>query len=129
MIKGKELYPLRKHCLTLGDCCHKNINRILDEMVDNKDCAEELCKFAKCCIVLEKLCECICTCCCNGECVSSGMMSDYKMRCRMITNCCKKLMKKLSKEKCKYLRCDQITKMCADKKTRRASPRRGTQKR
>ena len=30
--------------------------------------------------------------------VSSGMMSDYKMRCRMITDCCKKLMKKLSKE-------------------------------
>ena len=116
MIKGNALYPLNKHCSDLGHMCCKNINRILECIEDHPHCSSELCKFTKCCLVMEKLCECISCCCCNKDCVGSGLMSEFKQHCTTMTKCCETLQKKLSKEKAYYIKCNKIIKMCKDKK-------------
>ena len=130
MITGKSLYKLNTHCTNLGGMCHKNINRILDSIKEHPHCAGELAKFTKCCIILEKLCECICTCCCNADCVGTGLMSEFKGRCKIITHCCNDLKNKLPKEKCKYLRCDTFLNMCKNKQaTRKRSSKKNRSRR
>ena len=109
---NKRLHKLREKCTNLALCCHKNVNRILDCMVHDKENCAHLCEFAKCCIIMEKTCECVTSCCCNAEHVSKHLECELDSKCAHIVRCCDKLMKCLSKERCKYLRCDKIKKMC-----------------
>lgn len=112
MIKGKQLYKIHNHCSKLRDLCHSTVNRALDTTKEHSHCNEELCKFIKCCVVCEKLCDCICCCCCNSECVGSGMMSEYKSQCKKMIQCCEKLVKALPKDKSSYLHCNKFINMC-----------------
>ena len=131
MIKGKELYKLHKHCCDLRDLCHSTLNRAIDTMKDNHHCNEDLCKLTKCCIVTEKLCDCIVSCCCNCECVGSGMMSEHRDQCKKIVHCCENLLSKMSKSHCDYLHCNKFIKMCKGKSHTRKQKRtkRSTKKR
>ena len=113
-VKNTNLRKIREECSKMRDVCHKNLNRVLDTMVDESDkmTCQHLCKFAKCCVVMERLCECIESCCCNIENVSTSLKSEYKSRCKEIKSCCEKLLNCLPKSKSDYLRCKIIKKMC-----------------
>ena len=111
-MEGKDLYSFSMHCTQLQLCCHKNVNRIIELMCEFPKLNNELSKFSKCCLVMEKLCDYMNNCCCNSDKISKHSMSEYKMKCSELVKICYKLNKDLNKKKSDYIRCTIISKLC-----------------
>ena len=119
-MEGKNLHVLREHCTQIQLTCHKNVNRILELMVnhssgskDNSSICGHLSQYAKCCLVLEKLCDYINNCCCNQDAVSQHSLRELNMKCSKISKCCKGLMKVLEKKEHEYIRCGMMHELCS----------------
>ena len=112
MIQGKALYKLRKDCTEIQLCCHKNVNRILELMGKHHEHAAHLEKYAKLCLVLEKLCDYVSNCCCNQDMVSMHCFNELKSKCCGIAKVCSKLSEGLDHETAEYIRCKQMCHLC-----------------
>ena len=122
-MEGKKLYPLREDCTELQLCCHKNINRVIEMMSHYPKHSKVLGKYAKLCIVLEKLCEYICSCCCNTDNVSNNILSEHKSKCNQMIAVCKKINSFIDRDDGKYIRCNDMIKLCS-KYTKKRSRKR-----
>ena len=111
-MKGKALYPLNDDCFMLQKTCHRTINRILELMVKHPEHSKNLSKYAKKCMVMEKLCEYVCGCCCNDDNVSIHMMSELREKCRELKDISNVLNSELPKDKSLYIRCEIVSKLC-----------------
>ena len=111
-IKGNGLYSFSEDCGHLQHDCSKNVNRILEKMVQHHDCCDLLERFTKECMVLSKFCEYLCHSCCNSECISSHCLKELKSKAKQIKKTCAQIMKKMPKNDCMYIRCHTIPKLC-----------------
>ena len=111
-MEGKILHSFRTRCSSIQSCCHKNINRILELMVKHPNNSKHLEKYAKLCLVNEKLCEYLCNCCCNSDKISKYMLLEYKEKCGEMSKLCKKLIGVLSAKDAKYVRCSELHSLC-----------------
>ena len=114
-MKGSSLFVIREQCTNIQLCCHKNINRILELMTkNNKDLniMKNLEKYTKLCISMEKLCEYVCSSCCNANEVSNNILKEFNLMCNKMKNICNKLKLKLISKYCKYIRLDEMSKLC-----------------
>jgi len=112
MIQGKELYRMREQCTEIQLCCHKNVNRILELMGKHHDHAAHLEKYAKLCLVLEKLCDYVSNCCCNQDSVSMHCFHELKSKCGAITRVCEDLLNHLEQDVAEYIRCQHMCDLC-----------------
>lgn len=115
-----NLNEMRINCSNLQICCHKNINRILELMVQHSEFSQLLNEYAKKSLVLEKLCDYVCNCCCNNSGVSRHLQSELKQQCKSMSSICNKLIKTLPSNKSKYIRCDVVSKMCLLKNNKKS---------
>ena len=113
-----NLVKLREHCTELQIMCHKNINRILEMMVKHPDHGDHLNKYAKLCIVMEKLCEYISSSCCNQDKVSKHIICERKEKCIDLCAICDKLCEVLPKDVIKYIRCKETSKLSKSIRTK-----------
>ena len=111
-MRGKSLYPLNDECSMLQKTCHRTINRILELMVKHPEHGKNLSKYAKMCMVMEKLCEYVCGCCCNDDNVSGHMMSELREKCIELKDIANVLHSELPKDKSVYIRCQIVVKLC-----------------
>ena len=131
-MKGKSLYPLNDDCLMLQKTCHRTINRILELMVKHPDHSKNLSKYAKKCMVMEKLCEYVCGSCCNDDYVSVNMMAELRDKCRELKEIANLLHSELPKDKSEYIGCQMLSKLCdkrmGSKKSKKKSKTPSTKK-
>ena len=113
MIQGKELYRMREQCTEIQLCCHKNVNRILELMGKHHEHAAHLEKYAKLCLVLEKLCDYVSNCCCNQDSLSMHCVHELKSKCGGITKVCHNLLNHLESDVADYVRCQHMCDLCA----------------
>lgn len=111
-MEGKILYSIREDCSKLQEMSHININRILELMTQHHKISVKLKNYAKCCMVMEKLCDYICNCCCNADFVSDFSIAELLDKCLKMKNCCLELNNLLSKEKSEYIRCIKMISLC-----------------
>lgn len=111
-MEGKKLYAFKKNCKKLQECCHNTVNRILELMTKHPEHCNDLCNYVKECLVMDKLCDYLCSCCCNSDNISNNMMKEYKDKCSSMEKICKKLLKHMPKKECKYIRCEEMVKLC-----------------
>jgi len=114
-MRGKALYPLNDECSMLQRTCHRTINRILELMVKHPEHSKNLCKYAKKCMVMEKLCDYVCGCCCNNDDVSINMMKELREKCSSLKEIAFNLHNELPKDKSEYIRCQIMVKLCDDR--------------
>ena len=108
-----NLYEVRDETTKIQLCCHEVLNRILDLMVKHPKHAAHLNKYSKACLVMERLCEYISHGCCNSVGLSSHIISERNLKCNEMINCCNSVMScGLSKDDCKYLRCEEMKSKC-----------------
>lgn len=115
----QNLHTLRKACVKIQSTCHKNVNRVLELMVDhsgfpqNSSTCEQLSQYCKCCLVLEKLCDYIHNCCCNADEISDHCLNELDMKCDRMCKCCEGLMAVLEPNQHEYIRCEIMHRMCS----------------
>ena len=118
---GKSPHEFRMHCSQLQDCCHKTVNRVMSKMVEHPEMARHLELYGKKCLVVERMCDYITWCCCYDDRVSDVMRQEYHRQCRMLIECCDKLMAEMPKKEMEYIRCDVIRKLCSGKSAKKSS--------
>ena len=118
---GKSLHEFREHCTHLQDCCHKTVNRVMSKMVEHPEIARHLELYGKKCLVVERMCDYITWCCCYDDRVSDVMRQEYHRQCKMLMECCDKLMVEMPKKEMEYIRCDAIRKLCSGKSSSKKS--------
>jgi len=108
-----NLHNIREQNTKLQLCCHQVLNRILDLMVKYPKHAPHLNKYSKACLVMERLCEYVSHGCCNSIGLSNHIVSECQLKCNEMVDCCKVVMYcGLSKDDCKYLRCEEMKSLC-----------------
>ena len=111
---------LRESCEELESICKHNLNRILECMTKNPKTCKHLEKYAKKCVIMEKLCDYTACNCCNADSVSILILKEHKQKCNDMVKLCKDLKKVLSKDVCDYIRCDKMIKLCGSKKSKKS---------
>ena len=113
-MEGEKLYSFKSICNDLGMTCHNTKNRVIEKMCNyDKNISEKLAKYLKCLMTIEKLCEYLCTCCCEMENITVSGLSEIKLRCKTVIECCKTLKSLLKKEDYDYINCDKIMNICS----------------
>ena len=102
-----NLVKLREHCTELQIMCHKH-----------PDHGDHLNKYAKLCIVMERLCEYISSSCCNQDKVSKHIICERKEKCIELCAICDKLCDVLPKDVIKYIRCKETSKLSKSIRTK-----------
>ena len=120
-MSNKFVHKFRAHCTQLQDCCHKTVNRVMSKMVEHPQFARHLELYGKKCLVVEKMCEYITWCCCYEDKVSDMLIEEYHDQCKMLMECCDKLMSVMPKKEAEYIRCGGIKKLCSNKSSRKSS--------
>ena len=110
------LNGLRESCEDLQLMCKHNLNRILECMPKNPKACNHLEKYAKKCIIMEKLCDYTACNCCNADGVSMLILKEHKQKCNDMVKVCKDLKKVLSQDVCDYIRCDKMIELCGPNK-------------
>ena len=108
-----NVYKIKRDITNIQKCCHEVLNRVLDLMVKYPKHCGHLNKYAKECLVMERLCDYICNCCCNAPTVSLHIMNECNEKCNGMIDICDNLIKcGLPNKECNYLRCDEMIKLC-----------------
>ena len=105
----EKVTKCKNMCGELNKICHNTKNRVIEKMCECKktDC-KVLAKYLQLLMMTESLCNYICLCCCEDEKVSSSIKSELNQKCKGLVNTSDKLLERLSKEHCDYLRCNEI---------------------
>jgi len=114
----KKIYECKNMCKKLGDCCHNTKNRVIEKMCtcDKNDC-KPLADYLQSLMILESLCSYICICCCEHESLSPSIMSELSSKCTTLISQGDKLLKRIDKQNCDYIRCEELKKLCSDCKS------------
>ena len=113
-----NIYSLRESCEDLQLMCKHNLNRILECMTKHPEECEHLEKYAKKCVIMEKLCEYTACNCCNADSVSMLILKEHQQKSIEMVKICEDLKKVLSKEVCDYIRCDKMINICGPPKSK-----------
>lgn len=105
----EKVIKCKNMCNELKDICHNTKNRVIEKMCECKktEC-KLLAKYLQLLMMTETLCTYICLCCCEDEKVTPSIKSELNQKCKSLVNTSEKLITKLSKEQCEYLRCEEI---------------------
>lgn len=117
-MKGTKLHECKDCCGKLSQLCHNTKNRSLEIMCDcDKNQCKTLKDFTQCLMTVESLCQYIGVCCCEQENLSKSIIDELSTKCMKLSAICDKIISSMKKDKCDYLNCDEIKKLCKQAKS------------
>lgn len=111
-MKETDSYKFKKLCVLVEELCHNSLNRIVEKMNKYPDNCKKLGDYVKLCVTMEKLCNYCCSICCNSN-ISKHLLSECKLKCSLMIECCAQIKKtKILKKDKEYIACEKMIKAC-----------------